>query len=186
MFREIGHCEDLSKIVSAIDNLTLDAWNQWSELQELYRSKDTTLAYPLFFSKPTRENHYSVTIHNDGEVGAACRDTIVSLEKLYNSKAISAVFSSLKERSNIPIHVDPEYKNIHRVHIPIKTHKWVYMMDGKNKLYNWECGKIYELNATKPHAVINASRIDRIHLCVDIPVGQAKKPIEYETSKEFI
>jgi len=57
------------------------------------------------------------------------------------------------------------------------------MMDGTYKLHRWKEGKIYNLNAIEGHGVVNSSRIDRIHMIVDIPSKQNIKPIIYETAR---
>lgn len=54
-----------------------------------------------------------------------------------------------------------------RFHIPIVTHpKVIVKVNGKP--YHFEAGKLYRIDVSQRHAVINNSHIDRIHLVFDV------------------
>jgi len=181
MFRPIGRA-NISDIVDAVNELTDEDWNKWKDLQTLYNSHDSTLAYALFWSMPSDDTRYRVVLHDTtSRVAKACEPLINSLTKVYGTKPIAAAFSLLKERRVIPIHVDNEYLNIHRIHIPIITNKFVYMFGQDLKLYNMHEGVMYQLDATKPHGIVNGSRLSRIHLVIDFPHDTSIKEIVYET-----
>lgn len=182
MFKLIGST-NISQIVAGINQLTEQEWNKWKQLQDLYKSHDSTLAYGLFFSMPDSESCYKVTIHDTtSPVAIACKPVIDSLTAMYDTTPISAVFSCLRERRVIPIHTDPMYDGIHRIHIPIITNPMVYMFGEDLRLHRWKPGFMYDLDATKPHGIVNGSRLDRTHLVIDLPSTKAKKRIVYEPS----
>lgn len=182
MFRCIGSY-NISNIVKCVDNLTNDDWMKWRDLQELYRSEDSTQTYCLYWCMPDDSDTYRVTIYDDSSALAkACEDVINKLTRHFESKPIAVTFNKLLERRAIPPHNDPMYEGVHRIHIPIKTHPHVFMMDEKYKLHRWNEGKVYNLNAAEGHGVVNASRIDRIHMIIDIPSKQHIKPIIYEAA----
>ena len=183
MFRPVGKA-NIRAIVDAVNGLTDDDWNKWKDLQALYNSHDSTLAYALFWSMPSDDAKYNVVLYDTtSRVAKACEPLIDSLTKAYNTKPIAAAFSLLKERRVIPIHVDNEYLNIHRIHIPIITNKFVYMFGQDLKLHHMQEGVIYQLDATKPHGIVNGSRFSRIHLVIDFPYNTSIKEIVYETSR---
>lgn len=183
MFRCIGEC-NIVEIAECVSNLTNEDWMRWRDLQELYKSHDSTQTYCLYWCMPDDDVTYKVTVYDDTSILAnACKDILNKLTKHFNSKPISVSFNKLLERRTIPPHNDPMYKGIHRIHIPIKTHPLIFMMDGKYRLHRWKEGKIYDLDATMEHGVVNASRADRVHMLIDIPSQQNIKPITYEATR---
>ena len=181
MFRPIGRA-NIKDIVVAVSELTDEDWNKWKDLQTLYNSHDSTLAYALFWSMPSNDTQYKVVLHDTtSKLAVACETLINGLTKTYEARPIAAAFSLLRERRVIPIHTDNEYANIHRLHIPIVTNESVYIFGRDFRLRNMRQGIIYQLDATKPHGIVNGSRINRVHLVIDIPYGPAIKEIVYET-----
>ena len=61
---------------------------------------------------------------------------------------------------------------IARFHIPLVTHPDVVMhtwgLDGIERVTHLEAGRCYYLDARKPHAVVNPTDVDRVHLVVDV------------------
>lgn len=59
-----------------------------------------------------------------------------------------------------------------RFHIPLVTHPdvrlYAWDLDGSRIERHLAAGRCYYLDARKPHAVVNAAGIDRIHLVVDV------------------
>jgi aspartyl/asparaginyl beta-hydroxylase (cupin superfamily) len=74
---------------------------------------------------------------------------------------------------------DIESGNIFRVHIPIRTNKDVIFTlyessrDKQGHEHNLKTGHFYYTDVSKPHAVRNMSKEDRIHLVVDCKVNTA-------------
>lgn len=62
-----------------------------------------------------------------------------------------------------------------RIHVPLRTHPDVTMscwaLDGTESAYHLPVGTAWYLDARKPHAVTNASPVDRVHLTVDVFAG---------------
>jgi aspartyl/asparaginyl beta-hydroxylase (cupin superfamily) len=77
--------------------------------------------------------------------------------------------TNLKSGTEIPWHVDKgEYLVVSkRHHIPIITSDNVFFFID-NDLSVMKEGECWEIRNTKPHRVVNASGIDRIHLIIDI------------------
>lgn len=186
MLKTIGRA-NISHTATAVNELTDDDWNKWKDLQTSYNSDDSTLAYALFWSTPNNDMSYRVVLHDTtSKLAVECGKLINRLTEVYKARPIAAAFSLLKERRVIPIHIDEKYTNIHRIHIPIITNKSVYIFGHNLKLKNMVEGVIYQLDATKPHGIINGSRLSRVHLVVDIPYGPATKEIIYETRGSVI
>ena len=91
-------------------------------------------------------------------------------------------FMKIKANSGIGKHSDRidkdfglEDGNIIRIHVPIRTNDQVEfcLWDGKNKMINYlEEGHFYYVDVRAPHAVINNSDVDRIHLVIDTYVNE--------------
>lgn len=62
-----------------------------------------------------------------------------------------------------------------RFHVPLLTHPDVKMrtwsLDGSARDHHCSVGRAWYLDARKPHAVVNPSPVDRIHLTVDCVAG---------------
>ena len=180
MFKHIGNY-DVTNIASCVDSLKKEQWTKWRDLQELYKSGDSTMTYCLSWCMPGSGDVYKVVVHdNSSDLAKACEPLTNRLTDFYKSKPIAVGFNRLLERRNIPPHTDAMYEGIHRIHIPIRTNQLVFVMDGRNVLHHWRRGGVYQLDATKSHGIVNASRLDRVHLVIDIPSQQFIKPIEYE------
>ena len=91
-------------------------------------------------------------------------------------------FMKIKANSGIGKHSDRidkdfgiEDDNIIRIHVPIRTNDQVEfcLWEGKEKLVNYlEEGHYYYVDVRAPHAVINNSDVDRIHLVIDTYVNE--------------
>lgn len=189
MLKIIAEClQATERINQELNNLTNADWERWKDLQQLYNSYDSTQSYGLFCCIPDRGPSFEVTVLDDSSrLARLCRPVINNFQRHYKSEPISAVFSKVKERSVIPIHTDPMYRGIQRLHIPIVTHPHIWMVDENLKLHFMQRGNAYQLDALKPHGVINASRIDRIHFVIDFPVPELQKSIvKYEAQRTNI
>ena len=101
-------------------------------------------------------------------------------------------FMKIKANSGIGKHSDRidkdfglEDGNIIRIHVPIRTNDQVEfcLWEGKEKLVNYlEEGHYYYVDVRAPHAVINNSDVDRIHLVIDVYVNdEIRKLLGIET-----
>ena len=101
-------------------------------------------------------------------------------------------FMKIKANSGIGKHSDRidkdfglEDGNIIRIHVPIRTNDQVEfcLWVGKEKLVNYlEEGHYYYVDVRAPHAVINNSDVDRIHLVIDVYVNdEIRKLLGIET-----
>ena len=78
---------------------------------------------------------------------------------------------------------DIESGNIVRVHIPIRTNKNVIFTlyentrDKQGQDHNLKTGHFYYTDVSKPHAVRNTSKEDRIHLVVDCKANSALRTL---------
>jgi len=91
-------------------------------------------------------------------------------------------FMKIKANSSIGKHSDKidkdfglEDDNIIRIHVPIRTNDQVKfsLWEGRQETINYlEVGRYYYVDVTAPHAVINNSDVDRIHLVIDTYVNE--------------
>ena len=91
-------------------------------------------------------------------------------------------FMKIKANSGIGKHSDRidkdfgiEDDNIIRIHVPIRTNDQVKfsLWEGRQETINYlEVGRYYYVDVTAPHAVINNSDVDRIHLVIDTYVNE--------------
>jgi hypothetical protein len=91
------------------------------------------------------------------------------LEKFYNFTEHASFMAKLEPQGKIHMHKDSgEFlETIHRVHIPIQTNSnCFYIVDDID--LNMEVGKIYEIDNTRTHGVVNNSNDSRIHLVVNL------------------
>lgn len=96
-------------------------------------------------------------------------DIYKNLEYYYSGKIIRCEAIKMSAMHDIPKHVDGgallNYSR--RVHVPIITNKDVFFTVMNNTV-NMKEGVWYEINNQMPHSVSNKSRMDRIHLIIDI------------------
>ena len=100
-----------------------------------------------------------------------CRYERVRFMKLTKGKVIG--------KHSDKIDKDIESGNIFRIHIPIRTNKDVIFTlyessrDKQGHDHNLKTGHFYYTDVSKPHAVRNTSKEDRIHLVVDCKANSA-------------
>ena len=91
-------------------------------------------------------------------------ETIYGKGKLYNLQ-----IAKLKSKGKIPEHIDRGlfYLFSHRIHVPLITNQDVIFSIGENK-YNLKENKVYEVNNSREHSVINKTdNFERVHLILD-------------------
>lgn len=74
----------------------------------------------------------------------------------------------LRAGKSIGEHVDNfQTDNVIRLHIPVVTHPLVeFWLDSEQ--YFFPIGKLYYLNVSKRHKVVNKSHVDRVHIVFDV------------------
>ena len=78
---------------------------------------------------------------------------------------------------------DIDSGKIIRIHVPIRTNKDVIFTlyenarDKKGQEHNLKTGHYYYTDVSKPHAVRNTSKEDRIHLVVDCKANDALRTL---------
>ncbi len=92
------------------------------------------------------------------------------IEKFYpkGGTIIRAMAAKLMTGGKIRPHADvhPSFHYGHRIHVPITTNPRVrFMIDGRP--YQFEVGKVYEINNQKLHSVMNKGKEDRITFIFD-------------------
>jgi len=113
---------------------------------------------------------YPLTHHHiDDQLVILTKPIVTHLENKLGGKVGKCLYINLPAGKKVKPHVDMGYylNSIHRLHIPIKTHKEIYFSVG-NETINMEEGVCYEINNTRQHSVDNNSSVDRIHLLLDI------------------
>jgi hypothetical protein len=91
-------------------------------------------------------------------------------EKLGNIDIIRTVIVNLPSGKDIPTHVDmsPSFRVYDRIHIPLQTHNDVIFTVGDTSM-NMKVGEAYIINnGSQEHGVTNNSKVDRLHMIVDV------------------
>lgn len=117
----------------------------------------------------------SFGIHNSPDI-SIYKDTVVMNATKYIRKVLDDLgckyykvrIMRVLGKGVIPEHIDNfQAEDIVRLHIPIVTNPLVeFIIDGTS--YYLKPNRLYYVNVRKKHKVINSSRIDRIHIVIDI------------------
>lgn len=79
---------------------------------------------------------------------------------------------------------------ITRFHTPLVTHPAITMttwdLDGIERAHHLERGRTYYLDARKPHAVTNPTRVDRVHLVADVVSDKAVRDVLAEAPSAVV
>ena len=67
-------------------------------------------------------------------------------------------------------------EGVYRLHVPIVTHRRVRFLSHQQP-HHMPVGRLYYLDVYQPHAVVNKSPIDRVHLVFDIVTHCPKHPL---------
>lgn len=112
-----------------------------------------------------------------------------SIRRLYPGGEIAVVqLTVLPAGEQIGSHVDTEiWSEMHRLHVPLETSSQVtFTIGDEGSNYVLEQGKLYELDNTKVHSVVNGSEQDRIHLMIDVLPRAVAKVKVHETDAAFV
>ena len=150
-----------------------DEWEIDASRQKIFDAHSTTKTYNIYNIdiltwKPGMP--YETKLYCKNKKLLRYVSKIVSdLEKMHDGRVGQCILTKLESGTEIPWHVDKgEYLIASkRHHIPIITSDNVLFFI-ENDLSVMGEGGCWEIKNTRPHRVVNASNIDRVHLIVDI------------------
>ena len=162
---------DVEALSQCILSQDAKAWTEQLNRQQSYEvHKDTESIVMLFCDEtwPDGDVHREVGWDRIADDAMPLINHII--ETYYNPGGIvlRAMAAKLKAGGRISPHVDSlkSFHMGHRIHVPITTNASVrFMIEGKP--YQFEVGKVYELNNQKTHSVMNMSQDDRISFIFD-------------------
>ena len=154
---------DVSLIKKELSNVIDQDW-QFNTFRQKLRGHSETESIVFIFGgvehKVSTQVAFNKTVFDAAE----------EIKKYYgnNAKIVSLMVTKLFAKKQIPEHIDGgNLSQIHRCHLPIITHKDCEFYINKKKFF-FEEGNVFEINNVAPHAVVNNSDIDRVHLICDI------------------
>ena len=162
---------DVGALSQCILSQDASAWKEQLIRQQSYEvHKDTESIVMLFCDETWPDGDVHREVGWDRIANNAMPIINHIIETYYNPGGIvlRAMAAKLKAGGRISPHVDSlkSFHMGHRIHVPITTNTSVrFMIEGKP--YQFEVGKIYELNNQKTHSVMNMSKDDRISFIFD-------------------
>ena len=162
---------DVGALSQCILSQDASAWKEQLIRQQSYEvHKDTESIVMLFCDETWPDGDVHREVGWDRIANDAMPIINHIIETYYNPGGIvlRAMAAKLKAGGRISPHVDSlkSFHMGHRIHVPITTNTSVrFMIEGKP--YQFEVGKVYELNNQKTHSVMNMSKDDRISFIFD-------------------
>ena len=161
-----------------IDNIkshVLNFSNEWfidTSRQNTYETHKNTNSYFIYQTDlewNSTQQFLSQCKSDNKELLDLVEPIIKTLETIHNGVRGNVLVINLKAGTNITPHHDAGYylDRARRHHIPIITSDQTWFSVGSEKINMLE-GECWEINNTRLHAVENNSKIDRIHLLIDI------------------
>lgn len=83
-----------------------------------------------------------------------------------DGQIVMAIFNMMNPHSVIGEHKDERTGDRKRIHIPIVTHPDIMLYNNGDEIH-MEVGKVYLIDHTKEHSVINPTDCERIHIVID-------------------
>lgn len=170
-YRELGEisADELARLQKAVSDWPDEDWDGETR-QELFRAHDYTSSIILCFGP-------------DDDIGAArytaiwprwqaLLDPLVQRITKANfgggGKIVRLMIVRLYAGAKVLPHTDdlPILHRTHRVHVPIRTSKSVIFVVG-NEIVKMREGQVVEINNQREHFVVNASKVNRVHLILD-------------------
>jgi hypothetical protein len=87
-------------------------------------------------------------------------------KELGEGKFMMFMFNLMNPHSKIDPHADQRTADKKRIHIPIITHPDIKLYNGGDEIH-MEAGKVYMIDHTIEHSVVNPTDCERIHLVID-------------------
>ena len=162
---------DVKALSQCILSQDASVWTEQLIRQQNYEvHQDTESIVMLFCDEtwPAGEIHQEAGWDRLAEVAMPLIDHIINTYYTSGGTLLRAMAAKLKAGGRISPHVDSleSFHMGHRIHVPITTNAAVrFMIEGKP--YQFEVGKVYELNNQKTHSVMNMSKEDRISFIFD-------------------
>ena len=162
---------DVSKIKEIIDNFD-EEWHLEESRQYQQKALSKTLTYFLKryeIGWKVGDSYDTRTNYKDSEIWKIIDPIVKDLEIIHNGKRGSVMICMLTNEDIIPAHFDPgEYLGVvRRNHIPVITNKDV-LFSVDSETVNMKEGECWEINNSKLHRVVNKSKMDRVHIIIDI------------------
>jgi ribosomal protein L21E len=162
---------DIQSLHDTILSQDKDAWHEALVRQQTYEvHRDTESIVMLFCDEswPDGEIYKEAGWERLSEVAMPLINQVINTYYSPGGKLLRAMAAKLKAKGRIQPHRDAlrSFHMGHRIHIPITTNSSVrFMISGKP--YQFEVGKVYELNNQKKHSVMNMGSEDRITFIFD-------------------
>lgn len=165
-------CEyDKSLAVEILNLIKKEHWDLDNIRQKVFKVHEQTKTIKLRHVKDLNFNDTNfINYPLFDEYKGSIEKILKIISNYYKIYDYCCILTKLDANGKIDSHVDigsVYFEKSHRLHIPIKTNENVIFFV-KNNSKNMEVGKIYEINNTNVHGVINNSYEDRIHLIIDI------------------
>jgi hypothetical protein len=163
---------NIDKIKKIVAPFT-DEWEVDTSRQKTFDAHSATKTYNIYnvdivMWKPGMQYETRLSCKNS-KLLKHVNKIVSDLEKLHDGRVGQCILTSLEAGAEIPYHVDKgEYLVVSkRHHIPIITSNNVFFFIDSELSVMGE-GECWEIRNTRPHRVVNASGLDRIHLIIDI------------------
>lgn len=163
--------------IKCIINSFTEEWFQNIDRQTAFKEHRTTLTYflaeyPLSWN-PGDPYVGSIT-YPDSKLWGCVLPLVQKLEELHDGKVGRVILPKLKAGTNITKHIDQGgyLSVVRRHHIAVITDPDVKFVVGQDEKH-LEPGVVWEINNMKMHRVLNDSKIDRVHLLIDILPNKA-------------
>lgn len=161
----------VDEIKEYIDGFSDEWFINTSRQDNYYVHKDTTSYFVYTANLEWKEGTSFVVNKTSNNTGLLklLEPIISDLEKFHNGTRGMVLLIKLKAGQNIAAHHDSgDYLMIsRRHHIPIVTAENVFFGVGSDTV-NMQTGECWEINNSRTHFVNNTSKIDRVHLLIDI------------------
>jgi len=161
----------VDEIKEYIDGFSDEWFINTSRQDNYYVHKDTTSYFVYTADLQWKEGTSFVVNKTSNNAGLLklLEPIILDLEKLHNGTRGMVLLIKLKAGHNIAAHHDSgDYLMIsRRHHIPIVTTENVFFGVGSDTV-SMQTGECWEINNSRTHFVNNTSKIDRVHLLIDI------------------
>jgi hypothetical protein len=162
---------NIEKIKEYIDNFSSEWFINTSRQDHFYVHKDTNsyFVYTADLRWKEGDEFVAETTSKDSELLELLEPIISDLENIHDGIRGMVLLIKLKAGQDIaPHHDSGDYLMIsRRNHIPIVTSDNVFFGVGDEKV-SMGTGECWEINNSRTHFVNNGSKIDRVHLLIDI------------------
>lgn len=166
----LGHV-DISKTVTKLD--TIKDWTSLKVNGSITMEEKDPVEMIILFSLPDKQNLVLQKLITKPDLLNLFKEEIDSVWNIVkqhydNMEPKRIVLNKFLAHEKIAEHVDflYHYDNTVRTHLPIITNERV-VFNFSDETIHMKSGDVYEFNNSIPHAVVNDSDLDRIHLIID-------------------